>query len=238
MPSETVNAEIEAFFDGWEIYRRVIECNFMSHRELGDALIAHFAERGADGSILDLGCGDSALSSRVVRDSGFSEYHGVDLASMALKFAEDNLQGAAESINLHHSDLGDFVRSTERQFDAVIVGYSLHHYPKKEKAGFLKAIVDRQLLKADGELLIYDIFRDPGVTREQYLESYLAMCKAEWLGYDERQWEGIVDHISTRDYPEVQSEFIQLGHDAGLYGGAELWRDQTGFHRLIQFTAL
>ena len=235
MPSETDNAEIEAFFDGWEIYRKVIEGNYMSHRELGDALIAHYATQPRGRRVLDLGCGDSAMASRVVRESNVATYHGVDLAEMALDYGRKNLADSGAAICLSKADLGDFVRRCDDSFDVITVGYSLHHYSQAEKRAFFSAIVDQQLLAPGGELLVYDVFREPGESREAYLDRYLEVCSDEWTDFDPSQWQMVVDHIRARDYPEEQDVFVQLGRDAGLSGGAELWRDHTGFHRLLKF---
>lgn len=236
--SDDKNAEIQAFFDGWEIYRIVIERNFMSHRELGDALIAHFAKRPAGGRFLDLGCGDAAMTSRVMRESRFDSWFGVDLAANALEFALRNLESwsAGHQTQTQQADFGEFVRTTNEKFDVIVVGYSLHHSTQAEKRDFFAAIADRQLLNPGGELLIYDVFREPEETRAAYLDRYLAMCEKLWNAYTERQWEMIVEHIRGRDHPETQTEFVQLAHEAGFRGGTELWRDHTEFHRLIQFT--
>lgn len=234
MPAETDNAEIQAFFEGWAIYQKVIESNFMSHRQLGDALIAHFAGRKPGGRLLDLGCGDASMSSRVVRASRFAAYHGVDLAEVALEHARANLAGWGAEVELFQADFGEFVRASTDRFDVVQVGYSLHHFSRSEKRDFLAAA--QQLLVApDGELLVYDVFCEPGESREAYLDRYVAMCRREWTGYTDSEQQSIIDHIRARDFPEDQATFVQLGRDACLRGGEELWRDHTGFHRLLSF---
>jgi len=51
-----------SFFDAWDTYQKVVTCDYMFHREIGEALNqllrAHFG--GRPFSILDLGCGDAA----------------------------------------------------------------------------------------------------------------------------------------------------------------------------------
>ncbi|MFT5470359.1 MAG: ubiquinone/menaquinone biosynthesis C-methylase UbiE [Verrucomicrobiales bacterium] len=234
--TEDKNAEIQAFFDGWEIYRTVIDRNFMSHRELGDALVAHFANRPSGGRFLDLGCGDADMTSRVIRESRFTNYLGVDLAEIALQHARENLKTTGADVDLRQADLGEFVKTANGPFDAIVVGYSLHHFTREEKSEFFAAISDQQLLAPGGELLVYDVFCEPNETREAYLDRYLAMCGQIWDAYTERQMEMIDEHIRGRDFPEEQGEFVELARQAGLSGGDELWRDHTGFHRLIRFT--
>jgi hypothetical protein len=44
-----------------------------------------------------------------------------------------------------------------------------------------------------------------------------------------------VEHVNTRDLPETVASLRAPARDAGLAGPTELFRDATGFHRLLAF---
>ena len=85
--------EVQRFFDQWNIYQRVIQNNFMFHKQIHqvvyELLFNHFQQEPF--SLLDLGCGDSSLIAKTIKDLPISYYHGIDISEMALEAAKKKL---------------------------------------------------------------------------------------------------------------------------------------------------
>ena len=81
------------FFDNqWSIYQKILNNNYMSHRECYDRLhrflIDHFRKPY---SLLDLGCGDASFTARSLSHTLIASYIGIDLSEAALEIAQNNM---------------------------------------------------------------------------------------------------------------------------------------------------
>ena len=232
-PTMPNNANIDIFLEGFQLYQKVICHDYMAHADLYRAVERFFYEHEPAGRrLLDLGCGDAWLSSQFMRHNRFHEFHGVDLSEKALKEAQKRL-AKAKSVSFAVEDLGEFVASSSQTFDAIFVGYSLHHFSTERKAEFLRNV--RSRLDPESHLLIYDVFCEEGESREAYLKRYLSWVRETWVEMNEREHELIVDHISGSDFPESPGNFTTLTKEAELDSFGERWCDASGFHRLLAF---
>jgi len=222
-------AEQAAFFKQWETYRKVIGNDYMSHRAVGEALGRWLAERKITGRALDLGCGDARLMSGVLAAAGFTHYTGVDMSAMALEMARGNLEAAGLEFSLHESDLESFLPNARGQrFDLVTAGYSLHHLRRDGKQRVFQEVVWHPAFA------VYDVFKEEGESRERYLERYLAWMESwEALTPDER--DRAAAHIREYDFPEDETSYLDLAAESGWNAPKEIWRDASGFHRLLVF---
>ncbi|MCK5433016.1 MAG: class I SAM-dependent methyltransferase [Gammaproteobacteria bacterium] len=55
--------------------------------------------------ILELGCGDTYIVSQLSQNTGIATYCGIDLSSMALSFAAQNLSHKVDKLDLHEGDM-------------------------------------------------------------------------------------------------------------------------------------
>ena len=85
--------EIKRFFDSWNLYKKIIQFNYMAHKELILSL-QKFIENNYsfEYSVLDLGCGDSYIPSNILKGTKVTHYHGIDLSEIALDSAKKNMQ--------------------------------------------------------------------------------------------------------------------------------------------------
>ncbi|MEM1296454.1 MAG: methyltransferase domain-containing protein [Verrucomicrobiota bacterium] len=232
MPNDT---NIDIFLEGFELYQKVIRHDYMAHADLHQAVERFFYEHEPAGPrLLDLGCGDAWLSSKFMRHDRFHDFHGVDLSAKALKEAQKRL-AMAKSVSFAVEDLAEFVGGSSLTFDAVFVGYSLHHFATDRKAKFLRMVRDR--LDPTSHLLIYDVFCETNESREAYLARYLGWVRKTWLEMNEREHQLIVEHISGSDFPESADDLSAMAERAGLKSLGERWCDASGFHRLLVFQA-
>jgi ubiquinone/menaquinone biosynthesis C-methylase UbiE len=83
----------KVFNDNWKTYQVVLNNNYLCHREMYAAfhqfLISHYESRAF--SILDLGCGDAFYMAQALADIAVKKYTGIDVASVALQNAKQNL---------------------------------------------------------------------------------------------------------------------------------------------------
>jgi len=131
--------EKESFFDAWRTYAKVVEGDYMFHREIGaavgNALRARFGDRPF--SLLDLGCGDAATLAPTLAGLTLSRYKGVDLSATALDIARENLKALPCPVELAKADLLDGL-AEDGAFDAIHASFSLHHLPTELKAEFFR----------------------------------------------------------------------------------------------------
>jgi 2-polyprenyl-3-methyl-5-hydroxy-6-metoxy-1,4-benzoquinol methylase len=115
----------------WEYLNDALEA------ERFQAVLTATQSYSANGSILEIGCGEGILQSRMKPDS-YSRYMGIDLSEVAI-------QKAAHLCNGHTSyqaaDMETF--TTEEKFDVVLFNESLYYAKKpllllQQYAGFLK----------------------------------------------------------------------------------------------------
>ena len=190
----------------------------------------------ADGlAVLDLGCGDAEVVSRLATARRFGSYLGVDQSAAALRSARQRLEGVLSEVDFEQVDLLDFVQTTSRRFDLILCGYTLHHLSTDEKRAFFEFA--RRVLHPRGVLLAYDAFRPDTVTREDYLEAYIAWIADEWREIGPEEHAEIASHMRTADKPETLDVFYQLAQDAGLRPTREpLWSCDRNRHHLVQIT--
>jgi len=208
--------EIQAFFDGWQIYQTVIAEDYMNHRAIHAAVGELLAARAAPFTILDLGCGDASQLALTLRDLPVRQYTGVDLSPHALALAHENTTGAGiADVDVVHDDLLHFVQtSAPSSYDVIHSGFALHHLQQDEKAAAFAAIA--QLLKPDGQFILYDIVRQSHESREAYLNRYLTTIDAEWTALSLAERAKARVHITTYDFPETEATLLEQATQAGL----------------------
>jgi SAM-dependent methyltransferase len=229
--------EATRWFKQWHVYRAIVDANWMAHGEIFRAIRAWVLLRyPGPFTLLDLGCGDAGFIKHTFDETGLWAYVGVDASSAALAQARHELTGARFQVELVEADMLAFLREDSvppKTFDVILASYAVHHLPVREKQEFFT--LARSRLAAGGSLLFADIFRRDGEPREEYLARYVGMMQTAWQGMSPHDLAGTIEHVTQRDFPETGEALSALARDAGFSEPQELFRDATGFHRLVAF---
>jgi len=81
------------FQDGWPVYRKIVDNNYMFHREIYGDITSFIGRRFQQRPILvlEMGCGDASQTAAALRNGRVSLYQGCDLSEVALGLAAQNL---------------------------------------------------------------------------------------------------------------------------------------------------
>src|SRR4051794_26031761 len=75
---------MDAIFDQWDLYARIVAGDYMRHAELISRLRGMLPRDGRPLRVLDLGCGDGSLARRSLADVPVGRYVGIDLSADAV----------------------------------------------------------------------------------------------------------------------------------------------------------
>ena len=213
------NEIIQKFFDGWYLYRAIIENDYMFHKPMFQEISKLFSESFADKgfSLLDLGCGDADLISQQLADRTQINYTAIDITKAALDLAKANFAKLAVNANFIHEDILTGMNNLFTNgncYDVIFSSYALHHYQSEEKQQFFNMAC--QLLNPNGILVVLDIFREENHSREDYLNIAMQYYydSLTTLSHEERMQ--IKEHIDGFDFPEKQSTLLTQIKNAGF----------------------
>lgn len=223
---------MDLFERQWDIYRSVVDHDWMEHRGFtaacADALqswMAAHPERHGHARLADLGCGDLALMGPVFQALPLGSYVGVDLTEQVLPMARISLETAAFPSRFICADVTDFIESTGEDFDLVHAALVLHHLRDADKVRFLAALRGR--IRPQGAFLWADLFCEPGESRPDYASRYAARIRRDWRAIGEEEREAIVAHMFTYDHP---ADRVAIMAAAGQTGWRWEWLWQ-GHHQ-------
>jgi len=217
------------------IYRKVIDRNYMSHRQIAEALGGCWLQ-DSPGRILDLGCGDMEVTSALMRKAPPSIVVAVDGSSSALEEARKRVEAVSTDGRFVNSDLLAFLRGNEGEFDWIIAGFTIHHLTAEEKVEFF-ALARRHLLSG-GSLVLFDCVRPVGMSRDEAVTSYLDWIESDWTAMTDRENELIREHIEESDYPEEPGTLRAMAEEAGFAGWDLLGSWNEDRHVLFRFTGV
>lgn len=208
-------ATVADYFNGWERYQQVIKHNYMEHVEIDRVLHQYLTERAPHPfSCLDLGCGDASFSARLLANLSPSAYTGVDLSATALELASQNLASLRIPISLKQQELQAFLSSCENRFDVILSSFSIHHLSSDLKQAYLAQV--KQNLNPGGVLLLVDVFRQEGESRQSYIDRYRENIYTYWTEISPEVQQSLIQHIIDSDYPEPESSFIKWSQNVGF----------------------
>jgi cyclopropane fatty-acyl-phospholipid synthase-like methyltransferase len=171
------------FFRAWDTYSKVVAANYMFHRELGqgvsDALRQRFG--GRPFSLLDLGCGDAASLAPLLEGLSLTSYKGVDLSQPALALAARNLARLDCPVTLVEADFMSALAAAEPR-DAIYSSFAQHHLTMQGKASFFQLAAKR--LNTEGLLILVDVIREEGESREAYMRNYCVWLRETMTGLE------------------------------------------------------
>ena len=226
------------WFNQWHVYRAIVDANWMAHREIFRAIQTWVLMRyPGPFTLLDLGCGDAGFIQASFSATGLWAYTGVDASQAALAEARNELAGAGFQVRLLEADmlayLGRDSTPGDTVFDVILASYAVHHLPAREKQLFFH--LARARLAPGGCLLFADIVRRDDETRGGYLDRYVGMMRAHWNALTPEGLASTIEHVTQRDVPETIPALTAMAGQAGFPEPQELFRDATGFHRLLAF---
>jgi len=225
-------------FAQWQVYKSIIDRDFMRHREIYDGIHGFVeAHHPRPFSLLDLGCGDASSIARTFAGTALAHYTGVDASAAALQAARRQLAAAPFDVKLVETDLLDYLAtaavSARPRTDLILAGFVVHHLSFDEKRRFFTRC--REALAPGGSLVLYDLFRRATETRDQFITAYTDLIATRW-GLVGQTLENTCRHVREHDFPEPLATIFKLAHDAGYtQPGEERFMDADGFHRLVCF---
>ena len=230
-------ADVREFFNGWSLYRRIVDNDYLYHRSAREALAAWLDEWVKDSnrsfSFLDLGCGDAAFSAGILKGRSVTSYTGRDLSPVALDLARENTAGIAAPVSLIPGDFMLEVGTLPSSYDIIYIGLSLHHLSRQEKEYFFGEL--RRKVSPGGAVLIFDPVLNPGESRDSYMGRWVDHAKWSWSALTVEEVAGAVQHVTTSDFPEEISTLNRMAVASGLHPAEILFMDRTDFYALMAF---
>jgi len=222
----------DLFARSWSLYDLITEHNYMFHQEIYDKVSGLLQQRSDHGQyrMLDLGCGNARYLAPALMRCPPEHYQGVDLSEAALEEAQSYLAGLPDVV-LTHGDLLEAAENTVSKWDVIFTGYAVHHLTPEDKARLFQAA--GRCLSDGGWLLMVDVVREEGQSREHYLEGYLRFMRGSWANVPADQLEEACAHVETHDYPECLSTLTEMAQASGLNHSRVI--SQHGQHYTVLF---
>lgn len=213
-------------------------------------------------AIADIGCGDLALLASMYRKlPTLKAFTGVDLSQPALELAKRELSILSDTAHLDwiEQDLLSWSRNEQptrqldsadiapdgssvttplpdgmntAKFDVVICAFSVHHLHDEGKQEFLNNVFQHRL-KENGIILMADIFRTAGETREAYMDRFSTHIEREWKLLTQEQKTSILNHVLSNDFPAPLDTFISTTAANAGATAEVLWSDSANFEKLL-----
>jgi len=229
-------AALTQFQQQWATYRKLVESDDLSHREVGGILKATLNEVfKAPFTFLDIACGDASVMKAALRGTKVRHYHGIDLSEPALEIAAANLDGMPFAVDLDHRDFVEAMMRRPEHADAAWCSLSIHHLATDDKLRLMKAI--RGAVGGRGIFLLYEPTRRADEDRDAFLVRFKRTNEALWSVLTPAEWNQIWQHVSTCDFPETAAVWCELGREAGFREARQIFVDPTDFFRLFRVEA-
>ena len=235
--SERDAESVREFFNGWSLYRRIVDNDYLYHQAVREALCvwldAWVNQGNRPFSFLDLGCGDAEFSSGILKGRPLRSYTGIDLSPVALELAANNTRELLAPCRLEAGDFITSVSTLPESYDIIYIGLSLHHLSRSEKEYFFGELSRK--LQPGGFLLVFDPVLTPGETRDSYMGRWVDNAQWSWSALSVEEIEGAVQHVTTSDFPEEITTLNRMAVAAGFKPAEILFSDRTDFYALMAF---
>jgi SAM-dependent methyltransferase len=222
------------FKEDWEVYRKMVDNNFLFHREVYARLHeVLWREIDRPFEFLDIACGDASASVAALKGTKVGKYDGIDLSQRALDLAASALQDLDCPFTLEHGDFVTALPGGRHAIDVAWIGLSLHHVLRPVKLKVMRSI--RSIIAENGRLMIYEPTSPDGEDRQGWLRRYAAQQK-HWIAYSQAEWDTMWAHTLSSDFPETVSVWKALGQEAGFGQVRELLVAPSNLLRMFCFS--
>jgi SAM-dependent methyltransferase len=218
----------------WQIYRKMVDNNLIYHREAYSRLRRLLVEEAVQPfRFLDIACGDGSATITALMGTQIAHYRGIDLSRPALDLAARELAALPCPVVLDQRDF--FLALTDRPepADVTWIGLSLHHFRAPDKLRLMRVV--RAAIEPGGLFVIYENASPDGEDRAGWMTRWWQQ-KPLWTSYTEEDWDIMWTHVSTFDFPETNSTWRRLGHEAGFGTIRELFVAPSDLFRLYAFS--
>jgi SAM-dependent methyltransferase len=219
----------------WQIYRKIVDRNYLCHREVYARLHHILCEEAAQPfRFLDIACGDAGSSAAALLGTCVAHYHGIDQSAAALALAREALAVLSCPVTLEQRDFIEALSKYPSSVDVAWIGLSLHHLHTLEKLAVMRAI--RKAVNGGGLLVIYEPTSPEGEDRAEWLRRWERQ-RPSWTDYTAEEWETMTAHAYAADFPETIAGWHALGIDAGFSLVEEVFVAPTDLFRMFCFHA-
>jgi ubiquinone/menaquinone biosynthesis C-methylase UbiE len=229
------NPAANVFEREWRTYRKMVDNNYLFHRE-AYACLRDIVTREVAGPFrfLDIACGDASATVAALAGKPIAQYWGIDLSAEALAIAARNLAALDCRVELQRGDFEDLLARSQQSVDVAWIGLSLHHLEAARKLAVMRQI--RQIIGERGLFLAYENASPDDEDRAGWLRRWDGL-EPHWTAYSRAEWRLMADHVHGHDFPETSARWHLLGRDAGFREVKEVFIAPTDLFRMYLFRA-
>ena len=209
-----MQSDQELFAKGLATYQKVVNLNYMAHKEVYGLLRQILATEAPDQFVfLDIACGTATSSAKALKGTRIGRYIGIDISQPSLDVAREALTDLGCPVDLRCQDFVEAINVWDEPVDVVWVGQSLHHLRFREKQDFMLRV--REMLPGNGLFLIWEPTCLEGEDREGWIERFRQM-RPEWSMLTDEEFAAFDSHDRASDYAETSTTWLALGREAGF----------------------
>ena len=213
-----LQSDQELFARGLATYQKVVDLNYMAHKEVYDTLRGVLISEAPDNFVfLDLACGTAGSSARALKGTTVGRYIGVDISRPSLEIAREELKVLSCPIDLRCEDFVDAMATWRDPVDVAWIGQSLHHLPTQRE--LMRRI--RATLSSNGMLLIWEPTCFDGENRDAWMVRFRRL-RPQWDKVTDEEFAAFDSHCSVSDYSETSAVWQDVGRQAGFARVEEL----------------
>ena len=224
-------AALDQFQKQWATYQKLVDNNSLASKQSGAILHAALAALKEPFAFVDIACGDAGQMKRALAGTKIRHYHGIDLSAPALELAAKNLENEPFEVELDQIDFVEALTKRAEPANAAWCGLSIHHLSTEGKLRLFEAIHR----STKDFLMIYEPTLADGEHRDGYLARFRHVNRPVWNFLSNEEWAQIDHHVTTCDFPESASTWLELGQQAGFAKVQQLFLDPTGFYGIYRY---
>ncbi len=227
------NPASDVFEREWRTYRKMVDNNYLFHREVYGLLRQILTEElTGPFRFLDIACGDASATVEALAGTGVAQYCGIDLSGAALGIASRGLRALRCPVELERGDFAEVLARWERPVDVAWIGLSLHHLHSPGKLAVMREV--RRIIGDGGLFLAYENASPDSEERAGWLRRWDDQ-KPNWTAYSSEEWRTITAHVHSHDFPETSARWHALGREAGFEAVEEIFISPTDLFRMYLF---
>jgi cyclopropane fatty-acyl-phospholipid synthase-like methyltransferase len=223
----------ELFAKHLATYQKVVEANYMAHREVYGLLHNVLLNEAREGFVFaDFGCGTAVGSAKALAGTSVAGYIGLDISQSSLDAAKSVLTSLSCSVELRCENFAEAIGDWSAPVDVIWIGQSLHHLHTDEKRSFMRKV--RALLPLEGLFLIWEPTCLEGEDRYGWMDRFRKLLP-QWPLVSDEEFDAFDSHHRASDYAETASAWKGMAREAGFDDVEELLTVPNGLARVYRF---